>query len=304
MPISLVIHGGAWAIPDDEVEAHIHGVRAALNAGWELLHNGASALDSCEAAIQVLENDPTFDAGVGSFLNAAGQVEMDAAIMDGRTLNVGAVAALAHVRNPIQLARHILTTEHVMVVGSGAEEIASKLGLPMCHPLELVVERELERWRRAQADPTFAIADSFRAHDTVGALALDEHGNIAAAISTGGTPNKLPGRVGDAPLVGCGFYADNEVGACCATGLGEAIMRVVLSKGTVDSMAQGISAQAAAQTSIENMARRTGGAAGCIVMHRDGSIGIAHNTPRMAFAHRHSSTEPVAAIIHSSSIQL
>jgi beta-aspartyl-peptidase (threonine type) len=224
---------------------------------------------------------------------------MDAAIMDGQTLNVGAVAALARVRNPIQLARHILTTEHVLVVGNGAEEIAAKLDLPMCHPLELVVERELERWRRVQADPTFAIADAFRAHDTVGALALDEQGNIAAAISTGGVPNKLPGRVGDAPLVGCGFYADNEIGACCATGLGEAIMRVVLSKGVVDHLGQGLSAQNAAQTAIENMARRTSGAAGCIVLHRDGSVGIAHNTPRMAFAHRRTGTEPIAAIAYT-----
>jgi beta-aspartyl-peptidase (threonine type) len=295
----MVIHGGAWAIPDDEVEAHTNGVRAALDAGWQLLESGASSLDACEAAIKVLEDDPTFDAGVGSFLNAAGQVEMDAAIMDGRTLHVGAVAALAHVRNPIQLARHILTTEHVLVVGGGAEEIASKLGLPMCHPLELVVDRELERWRRVQADPTFAIADSFRAHDTVGALALDQQGNIAAAISTGGVPNKLPGRVGDAPLVGCGFYADNEIGACCATGLGEAIMRVVLSKGVVDNLGQGASTQSAAQAAIANMARRTGGAAGCIVLNRDGTIGVAHNTPRMAFAHRRSNSEPVVAIVHN-----
>lgn len=296
MPISLVVHGGAWAIPDAEVAAHVTGVHAALEAGWRILAEGGSALDACATAVRVLEDDPTFDAGVGSFLNAAGQVEMDAAIMDGRTLDVGAVAAVARVRNPIDLARHVLQTEHVLVVGAGAEALAATANLPMCDPLDLVVQRERERWQRVQSDPSFAIADAFRAHDTVGALALDEKGNLAATISTGGVPNKLPGRVGDAPLVGCGFYADSSVGACCATGHGEAIMRVVLSKTVVDQLALGMGAQEAAQLGIEQMAARTNGHAGCIVLRPDGSIGVFHNTPRMAYAFRHSDDPPVAAI--------
>lgn len=286
MPISIIVHGGAWAIPDDEVAPHLHGVEAALAAGWELLSAGASALDACVAAVQLMEDDPTFDAGVGSFLNAAGQVEMDAALMDGRSLDVGAIAAVSRVRNPIRLARHILQTEHVLVVGAGAEEVARAAGLPLCDPDELVVDRERERWARIQADPDFVTADAFRARDTVGALALDEQGNLAAAISTGGAPNKLPGRVGDVPLVGCGFYADNGSGACCATGFGEAIMRVVLAKSVVDQLAQGASAQSAAHRTIESLARRTGGAAGCIVLRRDGTMGLFHTTPRMAYAYR------------------
>ncbi|HEX6287648.1 MAG TPA: isoaspartyl peptidase/L-asparaginase [Herpetosiphonaceae bacterium] len=298
MPISMIVHGGAWAIPDAEVDAHLRGVSAALAAGWHLLSAGASALDACEAAVRAMEDDPTFDAGVGSFLNAVGQVEMDAAVMDGRTLDAGAVAAIGRVRNPVRLARHVMQTEHVLVVGAGAEQLAEAVGIPCCEPLDLVVPRERERWQRIQADPSFAIEDAFRGHDTVGALALDERGNIAAAISTGGVPNKLPGRVGDTPLIGCGLYADDEAGACCATGLGEAIIRVVLSKSVVDRLAHGESAQDAADHAIEMMARRTDGAAGCIVLRPDGSVGVAHNTPRMAYAYRCGADEPVVGVRH------
>jgi L-asparaginase / beta-aspartyl-peptidase len=299
MPISLILHGGAWAIPDDEVEAHLAGVRAALDVGWQILADGGSALDACESAVRALEDDPTFDAGVGSFLNAAGQVEMDAAIMDGRTLDVGAVAAVSHVRNPITLARTIMDSEHVLMVGQGAEQIAESAGLPLCDPADLIVARERERWERVQADPELASGAEFRSHDTVGAIALDADNNLAVAISTGGTLNKRPGRVGDTPLVGCGFYADNEAGACCATGHGEAIMRVVLAKSVVDQLALGVDSQAAAEGAIANLARRTVSAAGCIVLRPDGTIGVFHNTPRMAYAYRTAGHEPIAAIHHS-----
>lgn len=296
MPISMIVHGGAWAIPDDEVAPHLRGVQAALELGWKLLEAGATALVACTAAVQLLEDDPTFDAGTGSFLNASGQVEMDAAIMDGRTLDVGAVAAVGRVRNPIQLARYVMGTDHVLVVGAGAEQIARQVGIVTCEPHDLIVPRELERWQRTQADPSYVTADAFRARDTVGALALDQHGNLAAAISTGGTPNKLPGRVGDSPLVGCGFYADNSSGACCSTGEGEAIMRMVLAKAVVDRLGSGQSAQAAAQAEIERLRQRTGGAAGCIVLRPDGTIGAFHTTPRMAHAYRHGRSAPVVRI--------
>lgn len=296
MPISMIVHGGAWAIPDDEVAAHLQGVQVALELGWRLLEAGATALEACTAAVQQMEDDPTFDAGTGSFLNADGQVEMDAAIMDGRTLDVGAVAAVGRVRNPIQLARYVMQTEHVLIVGAGAEQLAARVGIRTCEPRELIVPREVERWQRTQADPHFATADAFRARDTVGALALDQHGHLAAAISTGGTPNKLPGRVGDSPLVGCGFYADNSAGACFATGEGEAIMRVVLAKSVVDRLAQGLTAQQAAQAEIERLGQRTRGAAGCIVLHADGSPGAFHTTPRMAHAYRRWGKPPVVRI--------
>lgn len=296
MPISMIVHGGAWAIPDDEVAAHLHGVEAALTLGWSLLEAGATALGACMAAVQMMEDDPTFDAGTGSFLNAVGQVEMDAAIMDGRTLDVGAVAAVGRVRNPIQLARYVMQTEHVLVVGAGAEQLAARAGIITCEPRDLIVPREIERWQRTQADPRSTTADAFRARDTVGAVALDQHGNLAVAISTGGTPNKLPGRVGDTPLVGCGFYADNRAGACCATGEGEAIMRMVLAKSVVDRLEQKASAQQAAQVEIERLAQRTRGAAGCIVLRADGTIGAFHTTPRMAHAYRRAGNAPVVRI--------
>jgi beta-aspartyl-peptidase (threonine type) len=210
MTISMIVHGGAWAIPDEEVDAHVRGVGAALQAGWQILADGGAALDACEFAVRIMEDDPTFDAGVGSFLNADGQVELDAAIMDGSTLAAGAVAAVARIRNPILLARHVMTTEHVLVVGAGAEKLAEAAGVELCDPMTLVAPRELERWQRIQTDPNFATWNEFQSRDTVGALALDHDGNLAAAISTGGVLNKLPGRVGDAPLIGCGFYADNE----------------------------------------------------------------------------------------------
>ncbi len=296
MPISMIVHGGAWAIPDAEVEAHLQGVSAALDAGWRVLIAGGSALDACEVAVRVLEDDPTFDAGVGSFLNANGEVELDAAMMDGRTLQAGAVAAVQRVRNPVHLARHVMQSEHVLLVGVGAERLAAEAGVPLCDPRTLIIPRERARWERVRANPSLAGGAEFRGHDTVGALARDARGDLAVAISTGGTLNKLPGRVGDSPLVGCGFYADNEAGACCATGHGESIMRVVLSKSVVDDLAAGASAAAAARRAIETLARRTGGAAGCIVLRPDGSIGLYHNTPRMAHAYRCGDASPVVGI--------
>lgn len=166
MSPAIIVHGGAWAIPDAEIAAHERGVTAALHAGWAVLQRGGSALDAVEAAVRVLENDPTFDAGVGSFLNAAGQVEMDAAIMDGTTLDVGAVAAVGRVPNPVTLARHVMTTEHVLVVGAGAEALAPDAGIPLCDPLSLVVPRELARWEQQQRDPSFTPDSAFRGHDT------------------------------------------------------------------------------------------------------------------------------------------
>lgn len=298
MPISIIVHGGAWAIPDDDVEAHEQGVAAALQVGWDVLQAGGAALDACETAVRVLEDNPTFDAGVGSFLNADGRVELDAAIMDGASLHVGAVAAVQRVRNPVSLARYVMTTEHVLVVGSGAERLAQVADLPLCAPDDLIIPRERERWQWVQQHPHLAGGAEFRSHDTVGALALDEHGNLAVAISTGGTLNKVPGRVGDTPLVGCGFYADNERGACCATGQGEAIMRVVLAKSVVDRVAAGEAAPAAAQHELDLLHQRTNGAAGCIVLRPDGSVGVWHNTPRMAYAHRTGDTPAYVGITH------
>jgi beta-aspartyl-peptidase (threonine type) len=279
---TLIVHGGAGDIPTETHQAHIEGCRRAADAGWAVLVRGGPALEAVEAAVRVLEDDPTFDAGYGSFPNAAGEIELDAIIMDGRDLNFGAVAAVQRVRHPVTLARLVMTeSEHAMLVGAGAESFARQHGLPMCSTEELLAEAELDRWRAAQADagPLDAAPS-----DTVGAVAVDAQGNLAAATSTGGTFNKLPGRVGDSPLVGCGAYADNRTGAASATGLGEALMKVVISKAACDFIARGMGAQEAADAAIALLAERTTGQGGLIVLDRLGRIGIAHSTPYIAHA--------------------
>jgi beta-aspartyl-peptidase (threonine type) len=287
---ALVVHGGAYDIPRGAHQAHIDGCRQAAEVGWAVLSRGGSALDAVEAAVRVLEDDPTYDAGRGSFMNAAAQVELDAIIMDGRDLDVGAVAAVQRVPHPVTLARRVMTeSAHVLLVGRGAEAFAREQGLPSCSPEDLLVGRELERWQEAEESGVPEAWDAFGARasgplDTVGAVALDAQGNLAAATSTGGTFNKYPGRVGDSPLVGCGAYADNRLGAVSATGLGEALMKVVISKTVCDFMDRGMSAQAAADAAIAVLAERTEGEGGVIVLDRQGGIGVAHNTPYIAFA--------------------
>ena len=293
---ALIIHGGAWAIPDDAVEAHKAGCAAALEAGWAVLQAEGSALEAVEAAVRMMEDDPTFDAGVGSFLNAIGEVELDAAMMDGVTMLAGAVAAVQRVRHPISLARKILDSDYILLVGAGAERYAREHGAEMCAVEDLVIERERERWRKQQADPSFKGRDAFKAHDTVGAVALDSRGRIAAATSTGGIPNKLPGRVGDSPLIGSGLYADNETGGCSTTGWGESIMKVLLAKSVTDLLRDGTHPRDAALSGIDYLGRRVNGLGGCIVLDRVGRIGWAHNTPRMAFAYRTDDHQPVIAI--------
>ena len=280
----IVVHGGAWAIPDDLVEPHRAGVRKAALEGWKVLNSGGSALDAVEAAVKVMEDDPTFDAGVGSFLNQEGMVELDAAIMDGTNLSAGAVGSVNRVRHPVSLARAVMEhTEHVLMMGEGAHKLAERLGLEMCDPSFFVTERELARWREAK-EKGFSPRQAFAKDSTVGAVAVDSQGRFAAALSTGGVPNKLPGRVGDVPLIGCGLYADGLKGAVACTGLGESIIRVVLAKSTVDLLGAGLSAQAAAQAAVD-LLRRVDGYGGVIVLDRSGRVGYAYNTPRMAVAY-------------------
>src|SRR5205085_10906781 len=189
----LVVHGGAWAIPDDMVEAHLNGVRNAMAAGWRVLEQGGSALDAVEEAVVIMEDDETFDAGRGSFLNREGKVQLDALIMDGNTLRAGGVGGVERLRNPVRAARKILSeSPHVYFVAEGAERFAAEHGIPLCKNEELVIPREVERLREYQAHAAEQKPDLFAAnisHDTVAAVALDVNGNSAAATSTGGTLN-------------------------------------------------------------------------------------------------------------------
>ncbi len=291
----LLIHGGAWAMPDDAIADHENGIANALAAGYSLLERGSSAVDAVEAAVAVMEDDETFDAGRGSFLTQDGRVQMDALLMNGENLRTGGVACVERIRNPIQAARLVLDhSPHVYFVGTGAERFARQHGMALCDNMDLVIPREQQRLYQAQAaelaglpDETFSgtltAGKTLDSHDTVGAVALDTHGNIAAGTSTGGTLNKAPGRVGDSSLIGCGCYADNLSAAVSLTGWGEPIMKLVLGKWAVDRVAAGDSPELAAKAAIDYLYSRLGGHGGIILLGPDGRVGLAHNTPRMAW---------------------
>jgi len=296
----LIVHGGAWAMPDDMVDAHIRGVNNALAAGWRVLERGGSAVEAVEEAVVIMEDDETFDAGRGSFLNRDGKVQLDALIMDGATLRAGGVGCVERLRNPVRAARKILSdSPHVYFVGQGAEQFAAEHGMPLCDNKDLIIPREVERLREYQAEAARRLSsqdgndlfapdsdDVTISHDTVGAVALDRNGNIAAATSTGGTLNKAPGRLGDSSLIGCGCYANNESAAVSTTGWGEPIMKLVLAKWTADRIASGNLPEWSAQEAMNYLKQRLNGHGGIIVLNPQGHIGIAHNTPRMAWAYK------------------
>jgi beta-aspartyl-peptidase (threonine type) len=275
-------------MPDDVVEAHLRGVRAARAAGWEVLRRGGSALDAVEEAVVVMEDDETFDAGRGSFLNRDGKLQMDALIMDGATLRAGGVGCVERVRNPVRAARKVLSeSEHVYFVAEGAEKFAAEHGIALCRNEDLIIAREVERLREFQARTEKEKPDLFAApasHDTVGAVALDKDGNIAAATSTGGTLNKTPGRVGDSSLIGCGCYADNKTAAASTTGWGEPMMKLVLAKWAADRVASGNLPEWVAAEAMNYLKSRLNGHGGMILLDARGRFGIAHNTSRMAWA--------------------
>jgi beta-aspartyl-peptidase (threonine type) len=318
MKPSLILHGGAWAIPDDAVEDCREGIRSALEAGWDVLSSGGGAIDAVQAAIVVLEDDISFDAGIGAHLNASGHVQLDAILMDGATLKAGAVAAVEHVRNPILLARAVLEkSEHMMLVGEGAERFAESHGISLCQPSALVIERERVAWSKCIGSEHAAEHHIGHESGTVGAVAIDRSGHMVAGTSTGGTCCKLPGRVGDSPLIGCGCYADQEAGGISCTGHGEGIMKIVMAKMAADLLAASESAgsssrkrranvksarvsagkstaaavadgsqhtaQFVADACVRKLAHRARTTGGLILLDRDGNPGAAFNTPRMAY---------------------
>lgn len=233
----------------------------------------------CTAVAQ-LEDDPVFNAGVGSCLTSAGTVEMDAAVMDGAGLRAGAVAAVRTVRNPIRLARAVMDDgRHVLLAGAGADTFAAACGVPTCEPQELITARQLRRWQQWHEHPTPASAG------TVGAVAVDCDGHVAAATSTGGIFHKQPGRVGDTPLIGAGTYADDHWGAASATGDGEAIIRLALAKSVISDLGCGNAPERAAQLGIRTLGQRLRAAGGIIIVDSLGRFGYAHNTAHMTVAY-------------------
>jgi len=284
---AIMVHGGAWKIAEETHAEHIGGVHVAAEAAWEILRKGGTALDAVEKAVSIMEDDPTFDAGVGSVLNRAGEIELDAMIMEGKSLALGSVAAVRGITNPVKLARLIMDdTDHNMLVGEGARRFAELKGMRLCAQAELTIPREVEHFRRLQLQPDYHLSDDFtpETHDTVGAVAIDHAGNVAAATSTGGVRYKMPGRVGDSPLVGSGAYADNMTGAASTTGHGESIMRIVLAKTATDAIAHTGTVQEAADYAIKYMYERTRGYGGIILINFQGEMAFSYNTPHMAVA--------------------
>jgi len=278
----IVVHGGAWDIPDTQVDENIKGVEAAVREGWKILKTGGSALDAVVAAVNSMEDNPIFDAGIGSVLTTDGTVEMDALIMDGETLNAGAVAGLRDVRYPIRLAQRVMEdTPHVLMIGEGANRLADEFKVERITQEELVTmdaRKGLEEWLKdKEFGGTFG-------HETVGAVALDKDGNLAAATSTGGVTGKRVGRVGDVPIIGSGGYADNRVGAVSTTGHGESILKVNLSKLVLNYVEAGMSVQVAAEKALGYMAVRVNGNGGLIAVDKDGNIGHSFTTNRMVWA--------------------
>jgi L-asparaginase / beta-aspartyl-peptidase len=283
----LLVHGGAWAIPADAEPAHQAGVRSALDAGYRILSRGGSALDAVEAAVTVMEDDATFDAGRGSFLTSDGRVQLDALLMDGGRMKAGGVACVERLRNPIQAARLVLERERERLKNAQEREAAGLAdatfsGLDDDKGPETQVPFR-NQWTANSQQRSEGDERSLTSHDTVGAVALDAAGNLAAGTSTGGTLNKTPGRVGDSSLIGCGCYADNLSAAVSLTGWGEPIMKLVLGKWAVDRVASGMAPDLAAREAMTYLYNRLGGHGGIILLGPDGRFGMAHNTPAMAW---------------------
>ncbi len=286
--LSIAVHGGAWDVPDELLEAHIEGVQIALETGWKILKKGGSAVDAVERAIITLEDDPTFNAGRGSAINALGQIELDAGMMDGDTLRAGAVACVQNFRHPISIARSIMNEgDHVLLAGVGAARFAREHGFHPCQPEELIVPHELSRWKDDYGQTPAASRKSFaHAGDTVGVVAMDSKGRIVAGSSTGGTPHKHPGRIGDSPLLGAGTYADNEFGGVATTGQGEGIMKIVMAKTIAELMARNRgNAPKAVRDGLALLAKKANAQGGAIAMNTKGEIGVAYTTKRMPHAY-------------------
>ena len=284
--LAIAVHGGAGVIPSAELTPQVEaafraGLGTALRAGYAVLSGGGSSLDAVTVAVQALEEDPLFNAGHGSVLCADGGHELDAAIMDGRDLRAGAVAGVRQVRNPVLLARHLLErSPHVMLAGPGADALAADAGLE-CVPNDwFTTERrraELERHRAGLA----RVGDE-ASLGTVGAVALDGRGHLAAATSTGGMTGKRPGRVGDTPIIGAGTYAADDCCAVSATGHGEFFIRASVAHEVASLMRhRGCDLRAAADEVVHRQLVRLGGSGGVIAVGRDGSIAMPFNSPGM-----------------------
>ena len=272
----IIVHGGAGYVPAQLTEEKTRGCQSAVQAGYSILCSNGSALDAVEAAVRNLEDNPSFNAGHGSVFNNKGQIEMDAMIMEGAQFGVGAVAGVKTVANPVSLARKVMEcTDHVMLISEGAELFAREQGIPEVSSEDLVSPQTKSRWEKYTTK-----SDD---HDTVGAVAMDCHGNIACATSTGGTTLKRVGRVGDVPLIGCGSYSDNSLGGVSCTGHGESITRVTLAHRVLSNSIT-MSGQNAVEQSLKFMWDKVKGRGGLIMITPNGVISKGFTTKTMAWA--------------------
>jgi beta-aspartyl-peptidase (threonine type) len=277
---SILVHGGAGDVSAAFVDAHVAGCERAAAEGAKILADGGSALEAVQRAVEVLEDDPLFNAGTGACLDADGHLALDASIMDGNGLRAGAVCALPAFEHPIAIARRVMEdSAHILLAGEGATRFAVSSGFTPAEEERMVTKASRQKWESARAKKG---AESW-AGGTVGAVARDAKGHVAAATSTGGMVNKLPGRVGDSPLIGAGTYADDEAGACSTTGHGEAMIRVCAAKAAVDSM-RDATPEASARAALARMHARTAQTGGVIVVGSNGSTGFARTTRTMTWA--------------------
>lgn len=285
---AIIVHAGAWAIPPEEKEAHRLGCAHAAEAGWAVLSEGGRAIEAVRAAIRSMEDDPNLNAGTGSVLNRAGHVETDAGLMHGTTLDCGGVAAVRNRANPIEAANAVLESRYVLLVGKGAMDFLDEHGVEPVDEETMIVQRERDRLQRALQRPTdeghdFMDAAVTGPGDTVGAVAIDRIGRVAAGASSGGICGKHPGRMGDTAVPGAGYYADDLLAGAACTGWGEPLLRMGLARRAVD-LAREHNAMDATWLAIQEFEKRFGGRGGVILIARDGSIGFSYNTPSMATA--------------------
>lgn len=285
--IRIVVHGGAGNIADEYKSNYRVGVREATKTGFELLEEGKSALDAVEQAVMSMEDNPTFNAGRGSVITLDEKIEMDAMIMDGKSLRIGGVMGLENYLHPISISRAILENDrHIFYAGSGADTIAKKYGFNPLSLSELVTERTIQRFKKFKENPdNYSIFDPERRekYGTVGAVALDEKGFLASATSTGGILGKQPGRIGDTPIPGAGTYADDKI-AVSATGIGEDIIRSMLGLRIANHHKLNQDIQASTAQSLKEMFSLVGGVAGVIVLNQNADISALHSTRDLAFA--------------------
>ena len=291
-PIAIVIHGGAGWFSDmsaEEVEGIKNGLKEALDIGYEILESGGSSTDAVVEAIVVLEDNELFNAGKGAVYTSEFKQELDASIMVGRNNNAGAVASVTNVKNPIRLARYVMEeTKHVMFSSKGAERVAKDAGLEIVYPNYFYQKNRLDDAKRIKKENSKM--------GTVGVVAIDKDGNIAAGTSTGGMTNKMPGRIGDSPIIGAGTWAENNVCGVSATGHGEFFIRFNVANEICDLIKyKSKDVNEAAEIVIENL-KSIGADGGVIVLDAEGNAAMTFNTPAMARAYKNSKGEELVKI--------